>query len=103
MCSACCSVTRLSVLVAGSGLHEFADTCIPLGRWIAERGFNLLTGGGQGVMRSVAQGFCSVPHEGVSIGILAGRYENGVYMPSEPNEFVEIPIFTQLWGSRGDT
>jgi uncharacterized protein (TIGR00725 family) len=66
-----------------------------VGRWIAQAGFHLLTGGGSGVMEAVCEGFCSVPREGCSIGIIpAGRPRN-----QYPNRWVEIPIMTHLKGA----
>ena len=40
--------------VMGSSREEHAELAVPLGRWIAEQGFDLLTGGGGGVMALTA-------------------------------------------------
>ena len=89
---------RPIIAVIGSG-DELSDgqkaSPIELGRWIAQAGFHLLTGGGIGVMEAVSEGFCSVPHEGCSIGIIpAGRPAH-----QYPNRWVEIPILTHLKGA----
>ena len=34
----------------------------PLGRWLAESGYDLLTGGGAGVMAAVSRAFTAVPN-----------------------------------------
>jgi len=72
----------------------------PLGRLIATRGWNLLTGGGEGVMKAVASVFQSVPHEGVSIGIIRGNATEAparTYAPhKKPNPYLDIAIFTHL-------
>src|SRR5262245_53861654 len=107
---------RRIVAVIGSG--ESADPCCAeVGRLIATLGFDLLTGGGRGVMEAVSRAFVETsPRSGVSIGIvpaqvhgfdrLEGRTATGVvYEPPEgyPNEWVEIAIFTHLpdSGERG--
>lgn len=78
----------------------------PLGRLIATRGWNLLTGGGEGVMSSVASAFQSTPHEGVSIGIIRGKATETparTYAPNKkPNPYVDIAIFTHLPDSGSD-
>src|SRR5262245_18918694 len=66
-----------------------------VGRWIAEAGFHLLTGGGAGVMEAVSEGFCSVPRQGYSIGIIPAGKPPGQY----PNRWLEIPIKTHLKGA----
>jgi uncharacterized protein (TIGR00725 family) len=94
------SASRRTILaVLGSGTEEHRELAPPLGRWIAERGFDLLTGGGAGVMRSVSEGFRSItPRRGVCIGIIPGELVAGTYQtkPGYPNEFVELPIYTHL-------
>lgn len=82
------------VLVVGSGQQEHADLAEPLGRLIAELGCSLLTGGGGGVMTSVARAFCTTPgRTGSSISILPAGKKGGY-----PNPYVEIPIQTHLYG-----
>src|SRR5262249_50687286 len=53
-------VRRPLVGVMGSGSEEHADLAEPLGRWLAEAGFDLLTGGGRGVMAAACRGFAAV-------------------------------------------
>jgi len=75
--------------VMGSGWDEHPSLTIPLGELIAKKGFDLLTGGGGGVMKSVSAAFTSVPdRQGICIGILK--------KDTQPNPFVELPIFTHL-------
>ena len=79
----------------GSGTEAHAALAAPLGRWIAEAGFHLLTGGGGGVMAAVAEAFVAVaPRAGASIGVLPS--EQGVPPPGYPNPSVEIAIVTHL-------
>lgn len=83
---------RPLVGVMGSGNDAFAEMAEPLGRWIAEQGYDLLTGGGGGVMASVCRGFASVPNrKGLCIGVLPMRPPSGY-----PNEWVDIVIQTHL-------
>ncbi|MCA9604114.1 MAG: molybdenum cofactor carrier protein [Myxococcales bacterium] len=77
----------------GSGSEPHEALAAPLGRWIAERGHHLLTGGGGGVMAAVSRAFVAVtPREGRSIGVLPGPDAR----PGYPNEGVEIAIRTHL-------
>jgi uncharacterized protein (TIGR00725 family) len=89
---------RRVIGVMGSGSEAHAELCRPLGLFLARAGCHLLTGGGGGAMREVARWFCSVPHGGLSIGVLP--WEKG---PGYPNEFVEFPVRTHLplSGTRG--
>ena len=90
--------------VMGSGRDPHDDLAAPLGRWIAERGFHLLTGGGGGVMEAVSRAFVSVEERrGLAIGVVPGRVEGGEYSsPSGyPNDCIDLPILTHL-PSRGD-
>lgn len=83
---------RPLVGVMGSGNDEFATLAEPLGRWIAEQGLDMLTGGGGGIMASVCRGFSSVPNRrGLSIGVLPLRPPAGY-----PNDWVDIVIQTHL-------
>jgi uncharacterized protein (TIGR00725 family) len=78
--------------VMGSGNDASVALAEPLGRWIAEQGFDLLTGGGGGTMAAVCRGFASVPNRrGLSIGVLPIRPPAGY-----PNEWVDIVIQTHL-------
>jgi predicted Rossmann-fold nucleotide-binding protein len=91
---------RIVIGVMGSGTAEHPDLAAPLGRWIAEEGFDLLTGGGGGVMEAVARAFTAVePRRGVSIGVVPGRVDaNGRYQarPGYPGPDVELVIRTHL-------
>ncbi|WP_410174922.1 SLOG cluster 4 domain-containing protein [Mycetohabitans endofungorum] len=86
--------------VMGSGTEPWTELAEPLGRWIAENGYNLLTGGGQGVMLSVARGFCSISSRtGLSIAIVPTRADpvaGFVPLDGYPNRFVDLPIITPL-------
>ncbi|RMH61523.1 MAG: molybdenum cofactor carrier protein [Calditrichaeota bacterium] len=85
--------------VMGSGKTSHEALSLPLGRWIARQGYHLLTGGGQGVMRTVAKGFVSVRERaGLSIGIIPGQLTGRIWhLPDGyPNPFVELPIYTHL-------
>lgn len=89
----------------GSGVDPHAEFAEPLGVWLAEQGFHLLTGGGAGVMASVSRAFCGVPgRRGVAVGILPGsEREGGRAREGYPNAWVELPVFTHLplVGERG--
>jgi uncharacterized protein (TIGR00725 family) len=83
---------RPLVGVMGSGNDTHVELAEPLGRWIAEQGFDLLTGGGGGIMASVCRGFATTPNRrGLSIGVLPARPPAGY-----PNEWVDIVIQTHL-------
>jgi len=95
---------RTIVGVMGSGKEEYEQLTFPLGKWLGEQGYNLLTGGGQGVMAAVSKAFASVSkRKGIIIGIIpADRlYEkvnrkNFRVKSGYPNIWVDIPIFTHL-------
>lgn len=86
--------------VMGSGKAGWDELTAPLGRWIAQNGHDLLTGGGAGVMFSVARAFSQTPgRSGKSIGVVPTRADDRFgYVPLEgyPNPFVELPIMTPL-------
>ncbi|WNG32911.1 molybdenum cofactor carrier protein [Archangium violaceum] len=92
--------TRREVIgVLGSGKEEHRAWVEPLARWIAERGFHLLTGAGGGVMRAAAEAFVAVEgRQGLSLGIVPGAVVDGAWSPKPgyPNEAVEVPILTHL-------
>jgi predicted Rossmann-fold nucleotide-binding protein len=97
---------RRIIGVMGSGRDELREWVVPLARWIAEHGYDLLTGAGEGVMQVAAEAFVAVPgRRGVSIGIVPGELVDGVYRPRSgyPNPSVELPILTHLplTGARG--
>lgn len=91
---------RAVIGVLGSGQNEWEEWSVPLGRWIAENGFHLLTGGGKGVMEAVARGFHSVEkREGLSIGVVPTEEceERGyVACKGYPNAWVELPLVSPL-------
>ncbi len=95
------------VAVLGSGSLAWTERAEPLGRWLAECGCHLITGGGGGVMAAVSRAFVEVePRRGRCIGILPGAIEEGSYSaPSGyPNESVEIAIRTHLpWSGEHGT
>lgn len=75
-----------------------------VGAMVAGLGAHLLTGGGYGIMESVAEGYVAAPDRaGLSIGIVPRR-QNGAFDESNcnsdgrvyPNGFVEIAIRTPL-------
>ena len=83
----------------GSGVDEHHECAAPLGALIAALGANLLTGGGQGVMRAVSRAFTSHRGErGACIGIIpcASVENRQALKDGYPNEFVEIVICTHL-------
>lgn len=91
---------RLPIVgVMGSGTSAHSPKASPLGRWLAEIGVHLLTGGGAGVMEAVSHAFHHVPNRRGSViavlpceaGGLPERTKAGY-----PNSFVEIPIRTHL-------
>jgi uncharacterized protein (TIGR00725 family) len=91
--------------VMGSGSQPWTERAEPLGRWLAQLGVHLLTGGGGGVMEAVSRAFCAVDgRRGRALGVLPaepgrpGRAPDGY-----PNPWVEIAIRThlELRGSRG--
>ncbi|MGS0894356.1 SLOG cluster 4 domain-containing protein [Burkholderia stagnalis] len=86
--------------VMGSGKEPWLAFSEPLGTWLAQAGYNLLTGGGQGVMLAVARAFAGVPDRaGRSIGILPTRADpHAGFVPLDgyPHPFVDIPILTPL-------
>jgi uncharacterized protein (TIGR00725 family) len=86
--------------VMGSGKDHWSDLAEPLGRWIAAAGYNILTGGGQGVMLAVTRAFCSVPGRvGRSIAIIPTRADplsGFVPLDGYPNPYVDVPIITPL-------
>jgi uncharacterized protein (TIGR00725 family) len=98
-------VNRLKIVgVMGSGKERHEELCLALGDLLARMGVNLLTGGGQGVMEAVCEGFTSVADRaGLSLGVLPGRVEGDgcEAPPGYPNRFVEVPIRTHLPG-RGE-
>lgn len=115
---------RRIVGVMGAGTDAFQDAvpgAAALGRWIAEQGYDLLTGGGGGLMAVVSRAFFETPHRrGLVIGIVPGlvpaldaleRRDDRLTPPvaydvedGYPNPWVELAIYTHLpysgsWGT----
>ena len=89
---------RKVIGVMGSGSEEHARLAEPLGRWLAESGYDLLTGAGPGVMTAVSRAFAAVPgRRGIVLGIVPAGKRPDLY----PNPWVEIPIYTHLAGRAG--
>jgi uncharacterized protein (TIGR00725 family) len=83
--------------IMGSGSVEYRELAEPLGTWLAEQGYDIITGGGAGVMTAVSRAFAVVPgRRGVSIGVLPAGPP-----PGYPNPWVDIVIQTHL-PKRGD-
>src|SRR5262249_34011292 len=106
---------RRLVAVIGSG--RSADPhCADVGRLIAHLGFDLLTGGGRGVMEAVSRAFFEVqPRKGLVIAVVPATVEGLTALeyrhpapvaydlpPGYPNEWVELAIFTHLPDSGPD-
>ncbi|MBV8248389.1 MAG: DNA-binding protein [Comamonas sp.] len=86
--------------VMGSGQVEWPALSGPLGRWLAENGFDLLTGAGRGVMLATARAFSSSQgRKGRSIGVVpseAHPVHGFVPSPGYPNPYIDLPIVTPL-------
>ena len=90
---------RATVTVIGSGTEAHELLSHAVGRLLASRDVNLLTGGGRGVMREVARAFVTSPgRRGISIGVIpcASEAQRATPVPGYPNPFVELPIRTHL-------
>jgi len=100
---------RTVVAVIGSGRSADA-CCAEVGRLVATLGFDLLTGGGRGVMEAVSRAFYETsPRSGLVIGVIPAQVHgleqienltaaDVTYEPPQgyPNEWVEIAIYTHL-------
>ncbi len=86
--------------VMGSGSHEWEALAGPLGAWLAQNGYDLLTGAGRGVMLSVSRAFSASPGRlGRCIGVIPSRADDAygfVGLEGYPNRFVDLPILTPL-------
>ncbi len=98
--------------VLGSGSNAFPHLSFPLGKWLAARGYDLINGGGGGVMAETARGFASViDRTGFVLGILPSQnpcdepaLRRDYRAPSNyPNPYVDFCIRTHLnlSGERG--
>jgi predicted Rossmann-fold nucleotide-binding protein len=106
---------RRILTVVGSG-KTGDPQCSDVGRLAATLGFDLLTGGGRGVMADVSQAFFETsPRHGLIIGIVPATVEpldvierqeprivDYVLPPGYPNKWVEIAIYTHLPDSGAD-
>ncbi|MGH1377407.1 MAG: hypothetical protein ACRBB3_01165 [Alphaproteobacteria bacterium] len=94
------SVNRYPIIgVMGSHEQSWHDYSYPVGELIANRGYNLLTGAGGGVMTEVARGFTEVENrKGSAIGILPAVDYKGQNLDKEeyPNPYIEVPMITPL-------
>lgn len=96
-------LTRIGVI--GSGSQSYSEFSNPLGRWLAEQGYDLINGGGGGVMKEVAKAFSAVKNrQGLVLGVLpaeksydsAGLRKSYQSPQGYPNDFIDIPIRTHL-------
>lgn len=107
---------RRIVGVMGAGTDQYrsaAPSAARLGRWIAQQGYDLLTGGGAGLMAVVCRAFFETPgRRGLVIGIIPGsvpalgaleRRDETLIAPvayeveeDYPNRWVELAIYTHL-------
>lgn len=89
----------------GSGSSCDEERCAALGRWLADLGVHLLTGGGGGVMSAVSRAFFETENRaGLVIGVVPASEQGSALAPDGyPNRWVEIPIRTHLplTGERG--
>ena len=83
----------ISVIGSSKPPHqELIDLGEGVGRELARRGVTVVCGGLSGVMEAVCRG--AKMEGGSTIGILPGR------VPSEANQYVDIPIVTTMGYSR---
>ena len=100
---------RRVVTVIGSGTEADGD-CAGVGRLVATLGFDLLTGGGRGVMEAVSRAFYETsPRSGLVIAVVPGEIRPLPRLevrrpgpveyhlpPGYPNQWVELAIYTHL-------
>ena len=93
--------------VMGSGSESHSDLATEVAELLIEFPASLLTGGGGGVMTSVAKAYVESPRRGVgiSIGIIPCLADDPI-QPKQgyPNPYIELPILTHLplSGDRGN-
>ena len=98
--------------VIGSGSERHETLTIPLGRWLADQGYDLINGAGRGVMEATAKAFTETEgRTGLALGILPSNHlcntsknRNTYQSPiGYPNKYIDIPIRTHLHlsGSQG--
>ena len=96
---------RMLVAVIGSGTESYPELSRALGRWLALKNFDLINGGGPGVMQAVAKAFAAVKDRaGLVLGIIPADgpcrtpEERASHQPPAgyPNPFIDRPIYTHL-------
>ena len=99
------TIQRPVICIIGSGTHDYPQLTRPIGEWLAARGYDLVHGGGEGVMAGVSKAFAETPdREGQILGIIPAaqpcdtpkRRANYSSPKGYPNPFVDIPIYTHL-------
>ncbi len=96
---------RTLVAVIGSGSESHPELSRALGRWLALKRYDLINGGGPGVMQAVARAFAETKdREGLVLGIIPASgpcrtpEERAGHQlpPGYPNLFIDRPIYTHL-------
>ncbi len=91
---------RAIVGVMGSGQPGDHDhLAYELGKLLAQEGFIVLTGGGEGIMKAASRGASEAG--GLVVGILpSAGWDDRKYASQYPNEYVDVPIFTGMGDAR---
>ena len=91
---------RKIIGIIGSGVNPWTEYTRPLARWIAKQNYHLLTGAGQGVMKSASEAFAKEENrKGVCLGIvptIPDLRSGFIAKKNYPNQWVEIPILSPL-------
>ena len=96
---------KTGVAVIGSGSESHVSLAEPLGKWLAGQGYDLINGGGGGVMAAVSQSFAQVAdRRGRVMGVIpsSGPCDSpearAAYSPPAgyPNAWIDFPIYTHL-------
>lgn len=91
---------RITVGVMGSGIDDWEPYSSQVGQLVALLGYNLLTGGGGGVMKAVSKSFCNtMGRHGISIGVVPTvDIGGGIYRIKDgyPNGYVEFVVASPL-------
>lgn len=102
---------RTGIAVIGSGSESHPELSRALGRWLAVKNYDLINGGGPGVMQAVARAFSEVKDRaGLVLGIIPADgpcrtpEERAAHQPPPgyPNPFIDRPIYTHLHLSGAD-
>jgi uncharacterized protein (TIGR00725 family) len=84
----------------GSGKEPWLRFSVPLASWIAESGYHLLTGAGQGVMAAACEAFCKVEtRRGLCLGVVPSEQDSSAgyrVKAGYPNQWVELSIVSPL-------